>query len=153
MSSAFCHKVHNVYSWLTGIGFFPLFLVSDFFFFQSSVSVECHCMFCLWSLYIPSNISELLQCFLPCIWVFLLLFPKAFDKFSVFQWFWRSGNRFPSSSLHSWMLFFEGILLLLFRVSHWALLAAVISEGYQQEGLCVWGLGSRVSEVLESADM
>lgn len=81
---------------------FPLLLVSGFFFFfQRSVSIECHCMFFFWSFYIPSNVSELLQCFLPCIWLFLLLFPKAFGKFLVFQWFWRSGNLFPSSSLQS----------------------------------------------------
>lgn len=82
-----------------------LALVSDLFFSQSLVSIECYCVFFFWSLYIPSNVSELLQYYLPHIWLFLLLCPKALGKFWVFQWFWRLGHLFSSSSLQSWMLF------------------------------------------------
>lgn len=109
-SSTFCHKVYNLYSWLTCFSFFPS-AFSIWFFFQTLVSFECHCVFFFSSLYIPSNVSELLQYFLPCIWLFLLLCWKAFGKFWVFQWFWRLGHLFSSSSLQSWMLFSQGVFI------------------------------------------
>lgn len=76
--------------------------------------------------------------FLPCVWLFLLLHPKVFGKFWVFQCFWRWCHLFASCSLQNWMLFSQGVLLLTFRASHWALLAAVTSESYQKGGLRVW---------------
>lgn len=78
--------------------------------------------------------SFLLSCFL----LFLLFHPKVFVKFWVVQCFWRLCHLLASCSPQNWMLFSQGMLLLTFRVSHWALLAAVISKGYQQGGLHVW---------------
>lgn len=137
-SSMFCHKVYNLYSWLTCFSFFPSPFSIYVFFFQSLVSTECRAVF-FSSLYNPSNISELLQYFLPCVWLFLLLRPKAFGKFGALKSFWTLSHLFSSSSsLQSWVFISQGVLSLLSRVSHWGLLAAVISEGYQQAHLCVW---------------
>ena len=108
-SSTFCHKVCNLYSWLSCFSSFPSAFSIWSFSSQSSVSIECYCVFFFWSLYIPSNVSELLQYFLPHIWLFLLLRPKALGKFWVFQWFWRLGHLFSSSSLQSWMLFIAAL--------------------------------------------
>lgn len=104
---------------------FPLPLVSVFL-FSTALLLLNGIVFFFWFSQIPCNSSELLLC------------PKAFGKFWIFQWFSILVHRFSSRSFQRWILLSQGILSLLFWVSHCAQLVPVISEGYQRRGLCVW---------------